>query len=73
MLDKEFCMWNPHFLLEKRNKSIFHKNLDIFFSTYPYTHLGNTLLVDDMPYKSMFNVPYNPIFLELFHDHHGED
>ncbi len=27
----------------------------------------NTLLVDDMPYKSLFNPPFNAIFLEKFY------
>jgi hypothetical protein len=31
------------------------------------------LLVDDMPYKSMFNNPYNVSFLESFNDVRGED
>jgi hypothetical protein len=66
-------MQNPHFLPDKRDKSIFHKDLDILFSTYFYTHVGNTLLIDDMPYKSMFNGPYNAIFLESFDNHCGEN
>ncbi len=41
---------------------------------YPYTHVGNTLPVNNAPYKSMFNEPYNAIFLESsFDDLHGED
>lgn len=49
-------------------------NLDIFFSMYPYTYVGNTLLVNNAPYKSMFNELYNAIFLEFnFDDLHGED
>jgi hypothetical protein len=65
-------MQNPHFLPDKFDKSIFHKDLDILFSTYLYTHVGNTLLVGDMPYKSMFNGPYNAIFLESFDSHVGK-
>jgi hypothetical protein len=66
VLDQEFCMQNSHFLLDKPNKPIFHKNLDIIFSTYPYTHVSNTLLVDDTLYKSMFNGKYNAIFWSFF-------
>jgi hypothetical protein len=33
VLDQKFCMQNPHLLLDKPNKPIFHKNLDIFFFT----------------------------------------
>ncbi len=61
------------FLVDKPDKPIFHKNLYIFFFTFPYTHIGNTLLVDNTPYKNIFNDLYNDIFLELFDDVHGED
>jgi hypothetical protein len=73
MLVEKFCMQNLHFLLDKLDKSMFHKNLDVLFSAYPYIHVGNTLLVDDMSYKNMFNGPYNAIFLESFNGHCGED
>jgi hypothetical protein len=66
-------MRNSHFLPNELDKPIFHKNLDVFFSLYLYTHVGNTLLVDDMPYKNMFNGPYDVIFLDSFDGHHGED
>jgi hypothetical protein len=33
----------------------------------------NTLLIDDIPYKNMFNGPYNAIFLESFDSLRGED
>ncbi len=55
-------MRNPNFMLDKLDERIFHKNLDVFFSTYFYTHAGNTLLIDDTPYKNMFNGPYIVIF-----------
>jgi len=73
VLNQEFCMQNPYLLLDKPNKSIFHKNFDLFFSMYPYIHTNNTLLIDDMPYKSMFNGPYNTIFWESFDNLRGED
>jgi len=66
-------MWNLHFLLNKPDKPIFHKNLDIFFFTYPYTHPSNMLLVNNTPHKNMFNGPYNAIFLESFDNRCGED
>jgi hypothetical protein len=42
-------MQNPHFLLDKHDKLVFHNNLDVFFSTYPYSHIGNMLLIDNTP------------------------
>jgi hypothetical protein len=66
-------MWNSHFLPNKPDKPIFYKNLDVFFSTYPYIYIGNMLFVDDMPYKNMFNDLYNAVFLESFDNHCGED
>ncbi len=39
---------------------------------YFYIHIGNTLFVDNTPYKSMFNRPYSAIFLD-FDDLCGED
>jgi hypothetical protein len=66
-------MQNSHFLPNKLDKPIFHKNLDTLFSIYPYTHVGNTLLIDNTPYKNMFNGPYNAIFLDSFDNRCGED
>jgi hypothetical protein len=62
MFDQIFCMRNQHFLLDKLDEQIFHKNLDIFFFIYPHIHISNTLFVDNTPYKSMFNGLYNAIF-----------
>jgi hypothetical protein len=42
---------------------IYHKNLSNFFPSYLNTHLGNTLLVDNMPYRTYLNPPFNAIFL----------
>jgi hypothetical protein len=39
----------------------------------PPIHTGNTLLVDDMSYKSMFNEPYSAIILEFFDGLCGEN
>ncbi len=33
-----------------------------FFFVYPYTHVGNMLLIDYIPYKNMFNGSYSAIF-----------
>jgi hypothetical protein len=66
-------MQNPHFLPDGPNKPIFHKNLDVFIYKFPYTHDDNTLLIDNMPYKNMFNNMYNVIFLESFNGIRGED
>jgi hypothetical protein len=66
-------MQNSHFLLNKLDKPIFHKSLDVLFSAYPYTHARNTLLVDNTPYKNMFNGPYNAIFLDSFDGHCEKD
>jgi len=40
---------------------------------FPYTHVGNTLFVDDTPYNNMFNDMYSAIVLESFDNIHGED
>jgi hypothetical protein len=66
-------MQKLHFLLDKPNKPIFHKNLDIFFSMFPYIHANSTLLIDDAPYKSMFNNLYSAIFFKSFDNIHGKD
>jgi hypothetical protein len=66
-------MQNLHFLSNKPNKPIFLKNFDVFFSMYPYIHTNNTLLIDDMTYKSMFNALYSAIFWESFDNLRGDD
>ncbi len=73
MHDQKICMQNAHFLLDKPNKPTFHKNLELFFSMYPYTHVGKTLLKNDTPYKNLFNMPFNAIFLEHFDGVCGKD
>jgi hypothetical protein len=40
---------------------------------YPYIHTNNTLLIDDMTYKSMFNALYSAIFWESFDNLRGDD
>jgi hypothetical protein len=60
-------------LSNKPDKPIFHKNLDILIYAYPYIHVGNTFLIDNTPYKNMFNDPYNDIFLDSFDGRCGEN
>jgi hypothetical protein len=38
-----------------------------FFCVFPNINYENTLLVDDMLYKSLFNLPVSAIFLEMFY------
>ncbi len=66
ILDQTFWFRNCHFLLEKLDKPVFHKSLKDFFHLFPRTTFENTLLVDDMPHKSMFNSPCSAIFLRHF-------
>jgi hypothetical protein len=47
----------------------FIRTLTFFFPMYPYTHGGNTLLIDE----NMFNEPYNAIFWSIFDCLHGKD
>jgi len=73
VLDHEFYMQNPHFLVNKPNKPNFHKNLNVFLKKYLYIHVDNMLLIDDMPCKIMFNGPYIGIFLKFFDSHRGHN
>ncbi len=59
ILDQMLCFRNDQFLYEKFKKPIFHKNLDDFFCFFPSMTFENTLLVDYMLHKSMFNPPFN--------------
>jgi hypothetical protein len=73
ILGHESWTKNPNFLSSNHEKPIFHKNLGVFFSKYLDAHLGNTLLVDNILYKSLFNGPYNVIFLETFNNSIGDN
>ncbi len=66
ILDQTFCFRNNHFLLEKLDKPVFHKNLKDFFHLFPRTKFENILLVDDMRHKNMFNPPCSAIFSKHF-------
>lgn len=50
-----------------------HKNLFYFFPKYLSTHLGNTLLLNNTPYKTYLNPPFNAIFVEFYEDLPKED
>jgi hypothetical protein len=64
-LIKSFCMQNSHFLLHKLDEPNFQKNLDVFFKTYPYIHINNTLLINNTLYKKCsiahFDVLLSPL------------
>jgi hypothetical protein len=47
-------------------KTDYHKNLYDFFPRYFSIHLRNILLVDDTPYKTYQNPPFNAIFIESY-------
>jgi hypothetical protein len=57
---------NYHFLSTNLKKPIFHKNFDVFFNKHLGIHLGNTLLINEMLYKNVFNESFNAIFLKSF-------
>ncbi len=48
------------------NKLRYHKNLSDFFLRYLNIHLGNTLLVDNTPYRTYLSPPFNAIFVEFY-------
>jgi hypothetical protein len=73
ILDQTLYFKNDHFLLKKLDKLVFHKNLKNFFYFFPSVTFENTLLVDDMFHKSMFNPLYNAIFFKIFYGSHTND
>jgi len=72
IVDQSFCFKNNHFLPKKPYKPVFHKNLFDFFVQFPCMTFENTLLIDDTPHKSLFNPPFNAIFLKMFYGLHNE-
>jgi len=56
-----------------RDTKIYHKHHSDFFPRYPNAHLGNTLLVDNTPYKTYQNPPFNVIFIESYKEVLKED
>jgi hypothetical protein len=55
-----------HFNVSWLAKVVYHRNLFYFFVKYLYTHLGNTLLIDDIFHKTCMNPPFNVMFVESF-------
>jgi len=80
IIGQDLCKINKHFLQfpfkmdynfvnhPTHDKTIYHKNLSDFSPRYFNTHRGNTLLVDDMPYKTCMNPPFNAIFVKSYED-----
>jgi len=62
---------NDHFSPNHLKKPNFHKNLNVFFLKFPNTHTRNTLLVDDTPYRSIFN-DCVVLFLKSFEGAHSD-
>ncbi len=74
----DLCRINKHFLQFPiivsyyrvdhltHDKFIYHKNRSNFFPRYPNTHLGNTLLVNNTPYRTCLNPPFFVIFVESY-------
>jgi len=54
-------------------KIIYHQNFFYLFRRYLNTHLGNTLLIDNMPYRTCQNPPLNVIFVKSYEDVKEED
>jgi hypothetical protein len=78
IMGQYLCKINKHFLqfpikscyyrVDRftHDKLIYHKNIFDFLPKYHDIHFGNTLLVDDMPYKTYLNPPSNAIFVESY-------
>jgi len=67
------CKINKHFLqfpykidLNCVNGFTHDKIISDFFLKYLNIHLGNTLLVNNMSYKTYLNLPFNAIFVESY-------
>jgi hypothetical protein len=61
------CLRNEHFLPKRLENHVFHKNLEAFFNVFFGINYENTLFIDDTLGKSLFNPPFNAIFLETFY------
>ncbi len=72
IVDQSFYFRNDHFLPEKPNKLVFHKNLFKFFAQFASTTFENILLIDNMPHKSLFNPPFTAIFFLAFYRSHND-
>jgi hypothetical protein len=49
--------------LPNLNKPIFHKSFDVLLFKSDGTQVSNMLFVDNTPYKSLFNEPFNVVCL----------
>jgi hypothetical protein len=49
--------------LPNLNRPIFHKTFDVLLFKCHGIHVCNMFFVDNTPYKSLFNEPFNVIFL----------
>jgi hypothetical protein len=72
IVDQLFYFGNDHFLLEKSDKSIFHKNLLDSFVQFHGTTFENTFLIDHTPHKCLFDRPFSAIFFETFYGSHND-
>jgi len=72
IVDQLFYFGNDHFLFEKLDKSIFHKNLFDLFVQFPSTMFENTFLIDNTLHKSLFNPPFSAIFFDTFYGSHND-
>jgi hypothetical protein len=61
IVDQSLCFRNDHFLLQKLDKPVFHKNI-FFFVQFLRMMFENTLLIDDMLHNNLFNPPFSAIF-----------
>ncbi len=85
IINQDLCKISKHFLqfpskkdyncinCPAHDKTIYYKNLSNLFLMYLNIHFGNTLLVDDTPYKCCLNPPFNAIFVESYEDLPKED
>ncbi len=75
-INQNLCKTNKHILqvhikhdiLRIHDKIIYHKKKIGFFLKYLYIQLGNTLLVDNMPYKCCKNLAFNIIFFHSYEE-----
>jgi hypothetical protein len=85
IIRQNLCKINKHYMQfpYKRNtkhikcpihdKIIYHQHLFYLSPRYFNTHLGNTLSIDNMLYKTCQNPPLNVIFVEYYKDAKEED
>jgi len=62
IVDQSLCFRNDHFLLQKLDKPVFHKNIFDFFVQFLGMMFENTLLIDDMLHNKKIYPPFSAIF-----------